>query len=172
MPSHRILFALSLSVLLHLAAFGTSDILCRMQKKRMPPKPVALDATLRIPAPDTIAEPLLKDTLAEMEPRVEPARPKKDKPGMSRRVAQAAATRKLAKHVFYPAEAVAAGIQGEVRLLLTLDENGGIKDVQVAGSSGHAILDHAAIRAAYAMGALPASEQREIILPVTFRLQP
>ncbi len=142
-----------------------------MQKRHEQPTPTILDATLRIPVPNTVMEPLLKDTLARTEPRAQPKHPKQDKPGTGRLV-HAIAKRKLAKHVFYPEEAVAAGLEGEVRLVLTLDGNGVVKDVQVADSSGHAILDQAAIRAAYAMGSLPGVNQREIILPVTFRLQP
>jgi protein TonB len=172
MPSHRILFALSLSVLLHLAAFGTSDLLCRMQRKRPPPARPALSATLRIPVPQRPQEPLLKNTLAATQPQVPPEHKKKDHAGRGRPIAESTASRKLAKHVFYPAEAVAAGIEGEVRLLLTLDVDGAVTDVRIAGSSGHAILDQAAIRAAYAMGSLPGANQHEIILPVSFRLQP
>ena len=130
-----------------------------------------LDATLRIPAPDVTAQPILKDTLAQSEPPAPPKPSRHDKTTFGQHVAEAA-KRKLAKHVYYPEAAVAAGIEGDVRLLLTLDARGAVKDVQIAGSSGHAILDEAAIRAAYAMGTLPDLDQREIILPVTFRLQP
>jgi protein TonB len=66
---------------------------------------------------------------------------------------------------------VARGIEGEVRLLLTLDGNGAIQDVQVAAGSGHKILDYAAVRAAFAMGRLPEAGAREVILPVVFRLR-
>jgi periplasmic protein TonB len=172
MPSHRLLFALSLSVSLHLMAFGTVDLLCRMQKRHPPRPPAMLDATLRIPVPDMVAEPLLKNTLAQTEPRAKPKPPKDVKPGIGRRIAEAVAKKKLAKHVYYPEAAIAAGIEGQVRLLLTLNASGGVKDVQIAESSGHAILDQAAIRAAYAMGSLPGLTEHEIILPVTFRLQP
>jgi protein TonB len=171
MPSHRILFALSFSVSLHLVAFGITDLLCRMQRQPAPQTPAVINATLRMPAPKLLLAPLLKDTLAPSEPKVPPKHPKKAKPGTGRLV-EAAAQRKLAKHVYYPEAAIAAGIQGEVHLLLTLDENGAVKDARIADSSGHAILDQAAIRAAYSMGSLPGLDRREIILPVTFRLQP
>jgi len=171
MPAHRILFALSLSVSLHLVAFGISDLLCRTQVRK-PPSPAAmLDATLRLPLPDPIVEPVLKDTLTRVD-APKPVKEVHDQPAGGRRIAEVAARRKLARHVFYPEAAVAAGIEGEVRLVLTLDEKGRVRDVQVAGSSGHAILDEAAIRAAYAMGSLPGLDRREVILPVTFQLQP
>jgi protein TonB len=58
-----------------------------------------------------------------------------------------------------------------VRLLLVLGEDGAISDVQIASSSGHAMLDNAAIKAAYAMGRLSGVTARQMILPVSFRLR-
>jgi periplasmic protein TonB len=170
MPSHRILFSLSLSVFLHLAAFGTGDLLCRMQEKRVRPPLARLDATLRLPAPEMAPQALLKDTIAAAEQQ--PRHPVKDKPARQGMRAAAKAQKKLAEHVYYPEAAVAAGIEGDVRLLLTLDDRGRIKEVQIADSSGYPILDRAAVRAAYAMGTVPEADGRELILPVTFRLQP
>ena len=43
--------------------------------------------------------------------------------------------------------------------------------MQLAASSGHVLLDQAAIKAAFAMGRLPGVSARELILPVIFRLQ-
>ena len=65
----------------------------------------------------------------------------------------------------------ARGIEGDVRLLLVLNEDGSLADVQIAVSSGHAILDNAAMKAAYAMGRLSGVTAREMILPVSFRLR-
>jgi periplasmic protein TonB len=173
MPSHRILFALSLSVFLHLMAFGVGDLLCRVQVKRHFPIPNVIDATLRIPVPEMPPlDSLLKDTLSEAKPT--PVKEKETRPEKpdGRRIAHLAAQRKLATHVYYPQEAIDAGIEGNVRLLLTLDDDGLIQDVQLAAGSGHAILDQAAIRAAWATRTLPGVGQRELMLPVTFRLQP
>jgi protein TonB len=176
MPSHRILFALSLSLSLHLAAFAAADLLCSMQEPRLLPKTLddSLDVTLRLPTPAAAFEPILKNTLPA--PVKRPAKvalvPKPTRTPMATLESRPSIQRKLAEHVFYPAEAIAAGIEGKSRVLLTLDERGRVVDVQLAASSGHAILDQAAIRAAYAMGSLPGQNQREIILPVEFRLQP
>ena len=82
-----------------------------------------------------------------------------------------AAQRKLSKHVFYPPEAVSRGLEGDVRLIVKLASDGRIDDVQLAASSGHPLLDNAAIRAAYAMGSLAGASGRELIVPVYFRLQ-
>lgn len=172
MPSRPLLLPLLASAILHLSAFALADLLCRTQTGRPSSPPTRLDAELHITAPAPPVDSLLKDTLATSE-KPKPAKPvRDDKPGTGHRAAEQAATKKLAKHIFYPPEAVAAGLEGEVRLLLTLDERGAVREVQVAASSGHAILDQAAMRAAYAMGSLPGLDRREIILPVTFRLQP
>ncbi|MBI4987639.1 MAG: energy transducer TonB [Rhodocyclales bacterium] len=118
---------------------------------------------------------LLKDTLAERDaPRATPA-PPRPTDAKSRRPAprtpEEAAQRKLSEVLFYPPEAVARGLEGEVRLLLTLGRDGTIQDAQVAAGSGHRMLDEAAVRAAFAMGSLPEAGAREVILPVVFRLR-
>lgn len=76
----------------------------------------------------------------------------------------------LSEHLFYPPEAVAAGLEGEVVLLLTLGEGGRIVTAEIAGSSGHRVLDEAALAAASRIGALPGN-LHQMLLPVTFRLQ-
>lgn len=130
-----------------------------------------ITATL-LPSPDLAAEALLKDTLAETrQPPIAAPKPI-DRPGPGKHHSEKAAERKLAEHVYYPEEAIARGLEGEVRLLLTLDGSGAVLDAQVADGSGHAILDQAAVRAAYAMGRLTGVERREIVLPVRFRLRP
>src|SRR4051812_26818264 len=46
---------------------------------------------------------------------------------------------------FYPPEAVARGIEGETILLLRYKPDGSLLDAKIAHSSGHAILDQAAL---------------------------
>lgn len=173
MPAPRLPLAFAASLLLHAAVLGGSALLHSAQPA---PKstPAALDATLR---PTAVAEPLLKDTLAEETPPAPPPKPPKPTKPAERTPAPggkqvAAATRKLAEHVYYPPEAVARGLEGEVRLLLTLADDGGVLEVSVAHGSGHAILDQAAVRAAYAMGRMAGTGRRELLLPVLFRLAP
>lgn len=162
---------------------------------RLPPKaqpaPALTVALLPAPLSPEPAEPLLKNTLAEESPQPEPNKaapsppqPDTPQPGLrpapkptlaakphNNREALAAAQRKISKLIFYPPEAVAAGLEGEVRLLITLDPSGRILDVDVAAPSGHAVLDKAAIRAAWAMGSLEGTDKKEMILPVVFRLR-
>ena len=126
------------------------------------------------------AEPLLKNTFdaddsvkaAAMAPAAEekPAPPKPARKIAAKRDVQVA-QRKLSEHQFYPPAAIEQGLEGEVRLIIKLGADGTVADVSLAASSGHALLDNAAIRAAYAMGKLTGASAREIILPVIFRLQ-
>lgn len=173
----RLTLTLALSLALHGALF-IPDILKRSPVA--PPRP-ALEAVLRLPpTPEIAPEPLLKNTLdAEEKPATqaapaEPAPIKPPSPTTTRKNVQREtrlAQRKLNEHLFYPPEAIAQGIEGEVRLILRLGANGEVEDISVAASSGHTILDKAAIKAAYAMGRLTGVSSRELILPVVFQLQ-
>ena len=70
---------------------------------------------------------------------------------------------------FYPPEAVARGIEGETILLLRFHADGTLLDAKIARSSGHAILDQAALRAVRAAPRMPEGP-REVLFPVTFAL--
>ena len=177
----RLTLAFALSLAVHGAAL-LPDFLKRLPAA--PPKP-PLQAMLRLPpAPEPLpAEPLLKNTLdeevapKEVDPPPPPPPPKpvdpapKPVPKNTQKRDVQIAQRKLSEQQFYPPEAIARNIEGEVRLIIKLAENGTVDDVAIAASSGHAILDNAAIRAAYAMGALTGVTSRELILPVVFRLE-
>lgn len=105
--------------------------------------------------------------------RTRPARP----PGAARVFRQEVrkleslehARKVLSEVLLYPAEARAQGLEGETMLLLVLGEQGEIQRVDVARSSGHAILDEAAVAAAARLGRLPAAS-RQILLRVPFQL--
>jgi len=56
-------------------------------------------------------------------------------------------------------------------VLLFLDESGNAIAARIEASSGHALLDAAAVRAARTLRAMPASTPREAVLPVRFRLR-
>ena len=71
---------------------------------------------------------------------------------------------------FYPPEAIARGIEGETILLLRYKPDGTLLDAKVAHSSGHAILDQAALRAVRATPRV-SDGTREVLFPVTFALQ-
>lgn len=169
----RLIIALALSLALHGSLF-LPDLIKRAPVA--PPRP-ALQALLRLPPePDVPTEPVLKNTLDEEEspakPLIEPPpsqAPAKAQKRLAQREVQIA-QRKLNEHLFYPPEAISRGIEGEVRLIIKVGADGSIDDVSIAASSGHTILDNAAIKAAYAMGKLGGTA-RELILPVIFQLQ-
>lgn len=178
---HRLTLALALSLALHGAAL-LPDI---FKRRPAPPPQPALQARLRLPpAPEPPrAEPLLKNTIDEetapeaVEPPppkpVEPARKPEPKPAPKNTVKRDVqiAQRKLSEHQFYPPAAIAQNLEGEVVLIIKLSDSGEVLDASVAASSGHAILDNAAIRDAYAMGSLTGVTSRELILSVFFHLQ-
>lgn len=85
------------------------------------------------------------------------------------RALRARAQAALSKQLFYPEEAISKGWEGDVMLLLTLSGQGDIIGVELARSSGHAILDNAARTAAGKLGKLR-SGSGQLLLPVEFRL--
>ena len=185
----RLLLAFALSLALHGGLLIPGLI---KRPSAAPPRP-ALQALLRVPqTPTPPAETLLKNTIddeekASPEPKQQPLPPpsppsqppekakakpvKTPMPKVSPKQEIEAAQRKLAETQFYPPAAIDRGIEGEVRLIIKLTADGSVADVSLAASSGHPILDNAAIKAAYAMGRLTGATSREIILPVVFRLQ-
>ena len=71
--------------------------------------------------------------------------------------------RKVYSEIRYPTRAVRRGLQGRVELDVTLLESGELVDIAVARSSGHKILDKAAVTAA---GKALASANPEELDPV------
>jgi protein TonB len=110
----------------------------------------------------------MADTVST-EPAIVPqqlAAPPHPLQGRALRRAQSA----LSEHLFYPPEAVARGLEGDVILLLTLTDNGQLLSAAIARSSGHGMLDQAALDAARHIGALPGNPH-QTLFPVSFRLQ-
>jgi periplasmic protein TonB len=109
----------------------------------------------------------------EAAPRLVRASPPERAPGgvqmLSGEAARKAAEQ-VARELLYPAEAIARGQEGEALVLLFLDEAGNAIAARVESSSGHALLDAAAVRAARTLRSLPGSAPREALLPVRFRL--
>ncbi len=161
MPLH---FALLFSLALHATLIVAPVWLATKQR----PLPVPNIEARLLPAsvPDAIAEAVsTKASSADTVPE-QLAVPPRSLQGASLHRAQAV----LSKHLFYPPQAVTEGLEGEVILLLSLSENGQLVSAAVARSSGHAILDQAALDAARHIGALPGNP-RQTLFPVSFRLQ-
>ncbi|MFA4968430.1 MAG: TonB family protein [Sulfuritalea sp.] len=157
--------ALLLSFALHAALIVAPDWLTAQQ----PPTPPAnIEARLIVSAaPASVAEAVsteVPNTDTTIAPHL--AAPPRSLQGRALSRAQAA----LSQHLFYPPQAIALGLEGEVVLLLTLADNGRLVSAAVARSSGHALLDQAALDAAQRIGALPGNP-RQTLFPVSFRLR-
>jgi protein TonB len=131
------------------------------------PRAPALQALLRLPsAPVTVPEPvpvtetLLKNTIEDDLPEApapNDSPPSRERRGMSADPDRMAAIRKkLSEYVFYPEQARRLGLEGTVTLFVEVSGDGRVEDVRVVASSGHPLLDNAAIRGFYALGWLPA----------------
>jgi protein TonB len=178
--------ALAVSVALHAALLllGLQPLTLRL------PKPAQSDLTVRLPERPAVTETAVprltlppepqKDAIAT--PPLAALKPQPVLPGprlappsdrLQRLSGEAAlkAAEQLARDLPYPAEAIERGWQGEALVLLFLDNSGNAIAARLEASSGHAILDDAAVRAARQLRALPDSAPREALLPVRFRLR-
>ncbi|MBI2960399.1 MAG: TonB family protein [Betaproteobacteria bacterium] len=142
------------------------------------PREMKLDVTLRLR--EALAEPELPPLLEEPPKAAAPAavrvRPARQRSARDSAITPAVeATRqaitRVSEELLYPPEAIARGLEGEALVLLVLDASGNPISATLKASSGHALLDDAAVRAARALRALPESMPRETLLPVRFRLR-
>lgn len=87
-----------------------------------------------------------------------------------------ALARQLAFHRYYPPLARSRGWQGEVRLGVRVGSDGRLSRVRVLQTSGHALLDRAAVRSLHAVQAVGHPPQWlrgthfDIVLPVVYKL--
>jgi len=180
-------FAISLALHAALVTLGLPNL----PAQRLPQVPRALDVYLTEagkpePVPRLMLPPDLQPhasasaPLASPKPR--PASPRVALPqtpppspgAVPERLEGEAARRaaeQLARPLPYPPEAIERGLQGEALVLIFLDGAGNAIAARLESSSGHDILDEAALRAARRLRALPASAPREALLPVRFRLR-
>ena len=175
--SHPFLgWALVISIALHVLVLAAPA--WRGKSPSQAPLSVSLREPLAVPAPQNPAAETPKLILPEKKPR-QPA-PRTAPEPVARQTAtlqrlsgQAAriAGEQMARELLYPVEAIERGLQGEALVLLFLDESGNAVAARLEESSGHALLDAAAVRAARTLRALPSSAPREALLPVRFRLR-
>ena len=188
-PEHTALGrALAFSLLLHAVLIvGGGRLL--PQARNAVPLPAKLSVWLREePASPQLVLPAAEPALREiqLEGRPEPAKPAARQPRLesprsappsapihARLAGEAAqaANRQIARELAYPLEAIERGLEGEVGVLLFLDASGNVIASRVESSSGYAVLDEAALRAARTLRSLPDSAPRETLLPVRFRLR-
>ncbi len=172
---NRLLLALAVSLLLHILPFLPGLL---PAAKTTPPPP--LQASLRPPPAPALPPPppltLPEQPKAAAAVRPPPGKPPpRDKPPPTAKTWTQAASQHLKKlndaGQFYPPEAIARGLEGEVLVLIIIDEDGRVTAARVEQGSGHRLLDDAALRAVRSLRSLPADAPREALLPVRFRLR-
>ncbi|MDR2677861.1 MAG: TonB family protein [Zoogloeaceae bacterium] len=134
-----------------------------------PPTPeLSLDMPEEIhaPAPSPPPAPVTRVAPARLRPRIRAAATLGNLPAAAAREAN----RQLAQ-LPYPLEAIEQGLEGEVWIRIFLDENGNAIAARVEQSSGHAILDAAAQRAAAHLKSLSAEGMGDAQIPIRFRLE-
>ncbi|MFZ2267270.1 MAG: energy transducer TonB [Azonexus sp.] len=169
----RLALAAIMSLLLHILPFVGE--LIHFQPPPSPPPP--LQAELRPARPLPPPPALELDKPAPPQP-VTPRKPTLAQASRSKTSIptwQQEVRRQLKKQQengqFYPAEAIAQGLEGEVLVLMLLDEQGRVAAARVEQGSGHRLLDDAALKAIRALHSVPAEAPREAILPVSFKLR-
>lgn len=167
--------ALALSLVLHavvigaIAQFATPSI----ARRALP------DLTVTLREPEPVAE-----NRPPAQPRLLLPRATPRNPGAAGAVAAQTATlqrlsgeaalsaaEQVQRELLYPREAIERGLQGEALVLLFLDQAGNAVAARIESSSGHVLLDDAAVRAARTLRALPDSAPRDVLLEVRFRLR-
>jgi protein TonB len=156
--------ALLLSLCIHAAALVLPFF---ARQREIPPKELR-PLEIQLPPEETL-DPASHVSTEVIERAKAPVPPPAAGPTLARGRTLQRTQSALAKHLLYPPEAVARGIEGEVMLLLILDAGSRIASAEIARSSGHAILDDAALKAARSITALPGNP-RQTLLPVRFRL--
>lgn len=138
-----------------------------------------MSAKLVVPASSEIVAPPPPELILPEPPKPDIAPPQKpdkpnEKPSNSQKTWNQAIAQQLKnlddRQQYYPQEAISRGLQGEVLVLVIIDENGNITAARVEESSGHPLLDEAALRNVRTIRSLPADAPREALLPLRFRL--
>jgi protein TonB len=175
--------ALALSLLLHALMYA---FLARLETPK--PRTSTPVAVLNVALPEMVPEkPAPPEPAPQMPvqpplllPKTAPRHPSAAQPvaaarqGQPQRLAGDAARQamqQLSRELFYPPEAIERGLEGEALVLLFLDASGNAIAARLESSSGHALLDDAAVKAARTLRSLPDTAPREALLPVRFRLR-
>ena len=169
--------SLAVSLILHAAVIAAGAQLLVSSRRDALLAKAELTVRLREPAVELVVPPLAPPRLLSppSSPR-DTSAAAADAPRAAPTVqlageAAASAAEQLQRELPYPPEAIERGLQGEALVLLFLDPAGNAIAARLESSSGHALLDDAALRAARTLRALPASAPREVLLPVRFRLR-
>jgi protein TonB len=175
---YRLLAALALSLVLHALPFLADRLAVREPEK---PITAPLQARLRdpVPPPAPAAPPPLEMPEPATAPAAQKPKPAAEKPGNKPAPKATNWTQAVRRHLeklndagqFYPPEAIARGLEGEALVLIVIAPSGQVIAARLEESSGHRLLDEAALRAVRSLKSLPADAPREALLPVRFRLR-
>jgi periplasmic protein TonB len=178
---HRsLLAAIGASLLIHGAPFAGALLAPPAQQAPPSAPPVPLMATLMpklalpadkeflLPEPDNTPKPAAAQTAEN--PRKTAVDPK-NRPKTWTQTIREQLSAQQRDGLFYPAAAIQQGLEGEALVLLLLDPTGAVVAARIEESSGHALLDDAALRAVRRLRSLPADAPAESLLPVRFRLR-
>ena len=172
---YRLLLALIASLLLHLLPLLNAWL---EQQAAPPSPPPAPPLSARLTPPPMPEQPQLSLPEQTKPKSAPPPPPKPDKalespgkaPGWQDEIRRQL-RKQQAQGLFYPPEAIAQGLQGEVLVFMIIGENGQVAAARVEQGSGYRLLDDAALRAVRSLRSLPADAPRETLLPVRFSLR-
>jgi protein TonB len=166
----RLALAIVLSLLLHISPFIGE--LIQLTPPRQPARPI--QAEIRVPAPLPPPPPLaLKkpEPSAPAETKTSPSPIKNIKPANTwEQEIRRQFRKQQSDGQFYPAQAIAQGMEGKIWVLVILDEAGEVAAARIEQGCGHRLLDEAALRAVRALHSLPADAPRQVVVPVSYRL--
>ncbi len=177
---------LALSLILHAIL-----VFLPSQKRHFKPKKAPLAAQIVIPPPavktpevewvipESTPEPPPSPKKIVEKPKPQPAKPAPPKPAPNALIKKPKTwkeeifeqiERQKNAGLFYPKEAILQGLEGTAEVMIFLNADGSVLAARLETSSGHAILDEAAVKVARALKTLPRDAPAEILLPIVFRL--
>ncbi|HEX8989599.1 MAG TPA: TonB family protein [Rhodocyclaceae bacterium] len=165
----RLAVALLLSVLFHAAILGGEVLVRPRAPVRAAAHPIQATLVAPVPQPAALIAPEAPRPVSRARDVPKPAR--RDGPGRFTAVdAAKLAQQQIARQLLYPREAIARGFEGEATVRLFFDDSGAAIAARLESSSGHSILDEAAVAAA-AKVRVPTGAPAEVLVPVRFRLR-
>lgn len=171
-PAGRLPLALLCSLLAHALVLLAPPALMRPPPA---PRPPPLQARLQPPPALPAAPELRLPEETPAAPDTAPPGPKKKKAPPRPKTWTQSVREQLARQQesgqFYPAEAIAQGLEGEALVYFVLGADGDVAAARVEESSGQPLLDTAAVRAVRRLRGLPGDAPQEALLPVRFRLR-
>lgn len=173
--SRRLLLAFILSLAIHALPFvpvltspsRTAEPPPRLNVQIKPPPP--LPPLLAAPEP-ILPSPVVTPTKSSAS-HLSQAERKARAPVRWQQAVQQQMQKLKASGRYYSREAIELGLEGNLVVLMVLDEAGNVTAARIEESSGHPILDRDARQAVLSLRYLPADAPREVLLPLRYRLR-